>query len=92
MFYFKVKFTKIFDLTDSNNTGSKVHGEDDDEQLLKSEWDAMPTTGTKCHECLELFWETEEMPRCVCFQINNQHDHYNVNHQQYQHPLKQTIE
>lgn len=64
---FQVKFTKIFDLTDNNSV-------DDGEQLMP-EWDAMPTTGTNCHQCLELFWESDVMPRCICFEINHQHDH-----------------
>lgn len=62
-FFFQVKFTKIFDLTDDNSTN--------DGEQLKSEWDTMPTTGTNCHQCLsELFWESDVMPRCICFEIN----------------------
>lgn len=73
-----MKCTKIFDLTDGNNT------ECDGETKLPfdSEWEAMPTKGTNCHQCLELVWESDTVPHCVCFKIkNNQHDH---NHHQHQ--------
>lgn len=68
--FFQVKFTKIFDLTDSENVSGKAHSECDDDQQLpfEPEWNAMTTTGTNCHECLELYWELDTVPRCVCFQ------------------------
>lgn len=70
---FQVKCTKIFDLTDNNSTSSK--SDVDQVPTFDSEWDAMPTTGTNCHQCLELIWESDVVPRCICFQNNHQHDH-----------------
>lgn len=77
----QVKFTKFFDLTDKNSANSKVDGE----QLpaFESEWDAMPTTGTNCHQCLELIWESDIVPRCICAENKHKHD-LNTNPHPYQ--------
>lgn len=64
MFCLQVKCTKIFDLTDDSVN---------DGEQLPPEWDAMPTSGTNCHQCSELFWESDVVPRCICFEINHQH-------------------
>lgn len=64
--------TKIFDLTESNSANGKANSDCDSEQPLPFE--SMQTTGTNCHQCLELFWGSELVPRCVCFKPNHQHD------------------
>lgn len=71
---FQVKCTKIFDLTNNNGTSSKSDG-DQLPTFPDPEWDAMPTTGTNCHQCLELIWESEVVPLCICFKNSHQHDH-----------------
>lgn len=62
----QVKVTEIFDMTDSDSPVMQTFGECETNQQLQydSEWDVVPPTGSNCHGCLKLDWESSTS-RCV---------------------------
>lgn len=61
-------------MTDSDSPVMQTFGEREANQQLQfdSEWDVVPPTGSNCHGCLKLDWESSTS-RCVCHLIHHHH-------------------
>lgn len=59
-------------MTDSDSPVMQTFGEREANQQLQfdSEWDVVPPTGSNCHGCLKLDWESSTS-RCVCYLIHH---------------------